>query len=195
MVQSHRIKINWESMHCSLVADCLLVCRVHGCANSSMLNQANMCVFVHKCVCHCTVSRGIVCWGYGGCSVGRWIECFCAQSLSCLQTSRGEKGGIERGRRWGRSADKGKEKRRGDKIGEKRWEKRCEVGSTGERHGLGGWSEVREWVARWRGGEREKVKERKATCAFKNTAPLFSQPSQQRHKEVGYVGNRCFSSQ
>lgn len=32
------------------------------------------------CVCLCTVSGGIACWGYGGCSAGWWIGCFCARA-------------------------------------------------------------------------------------------------------------------
>lgn len=56
MVQSHRIKINWESTHCSLAADCLLVCRVHVCANS-MSNQANL-VCVCLCVCAFALCQG-----------------------------------------------------------------------------------------------------------------------------------------
>lgn len=94
VVQSHRIKINWDSVHCSLAAGCLLVCGAHVFrANSSMLKRANcacMGARARPCVrvcLRCVGQRGIACWGYRGCSVGvmnRMLLCSVSQLSACL---------------------------------------------------------------------------------------------------------------
>ena len=193
MVQSHRIKINWESTHCSLAAaDCLLVCRVHVCASSSIVEPSQVCV--SACVPFALYGGGHSLLGVTeGAALGWWIGCFCAQSLSCLRTRRRREKVREKGA-WGEgdSQIKGEEKikygRRDERDTARRGAYRWEAG--------GGGGEGRTWGERT-GRELRKRRgmwenERGDYLCIQEHCTVVSAANKET-KKLANVGNRCHS--